>query len=87
MDDAPKSFDAIVENVVSSPRFRYVITDVIEHGQDANQQTILQTSETTSPSTGQYNSYVQQTSVGSSTQNSSRRSCTFSSPVAEFNAI
>ena len=40
MGDAPKTLDAIVENIVSSPRFRSLITDVIENGQNnANQQT------------------------------------------------
>ena len=95
MGDAPKSLDAIVENVVNSPRFRSLITDVIENGQNTNQQTTRSATtqnanqQTTGLSTGQCSPGVQQASVAStqSRQSSSRWSHTFSSPVAEFNAI
>jgi hypothetical protein len=96
MGDAAKSLDAIVENVVNSPQFRSLITDVIENGQNANQQTTSPATGqsanqlTTSPATTatrQCNRAIQQTSPADSTLSSSRRCQTFSSPVAEFNAI
>lgn len=94
MGDAPKTLDAIVENVVSSPQYRSLIT-VIENGQDsANQQTTRfatgqnANQQTTGLSTEQCNSGVQQTSVASTTTQSSNRWCqAFACPVAEFNAI
>ena len=90
MVDSRRDVDSIVQNVVNSPQFRSLITDVIE---SSNQQsnppapTMAQTITTNALSASSSSSPATNNTQNRSVSIASRSQTTFASPVAEFNAI
>lgn len=87
MADSQREVDSVVENVVNSPQFRSLITDVIQssnRGTNASQTTSTRSNPPQSSQLSSISSNVASTSA--STSNNPSRA-TFASPIAEFNAI
>ena len=84
VDPTPKDVDSIVQNVVNSPQFRSLITQVIQTSSQTNASNAPATQRVETPTHLITNSNPSSSTSSPSTSQSQTQ---HSSPIAEFNAI